>query len=86
MKLFTKLFISILNKLFNGKLRSSLSPVIRKLYSRIATEDFQIATDIVCVKKGKIKYKLVFFETPDQHIRINIGRHKVENNPGQIIL
>lgn len=75
----TSIIIWALTKLFNGKNRKELEPCIKELYRRMAQDNLKIRTEIVKVKKGTTRYDLMFFETPEGKIRLNLGRHW--NNP-----
>ncbi len=74
-----RLFIWLLNKLFDSKQRTKLEPCIKELYRRMANDNLTIRTEIVKVKKGTRRYDLVFFETPEEKIKFNLGRHWEEN-------
>lgn len=41
----------------------------------MAQDNLKISTEIVKVKKGEIRYDLVFFETPRGRLKFNLGRH-----------
>lgn len=49
--------------------------LITSLYKRIASNDLQIHTRIVTVKKGKIRYKLLITHSNDLKTVHNLGRH-----------
>jgi len=49
---------------------------VRKLYRNIRRKhSFILNQTIIPVKKGKIRYTLVFIETTEGKIRLNLGRH-----------
>jgi hypothetical protein len=75
MKIFIKLLIWLLSKAFESKERPELEPCIKNLYRRMVKEEFEIKSEIVKVKKGKRRYDLLFLETPEQKIKINLSRH-----------
>ena len=72
---FLKIFVKILNKVFHSKYKSFLKPVISKLYRAFRYENFAVKSEIIQVKKGKAKYKLVIVETSEGKLKVNIGRH-----------
>lgn len=57
-------------------LHNGLKHIITELYRDIAMEKLPLKTEIVRVKKGKARYRLVFMEKNDLKLRFNIGRHK----------
>lgn len=75
------ILIWMLNKSFNGKNRTQLEPCITNLYRRMAKENLSIRTEIVKVKKGKRRYDLMFFETPEGRLKFNLGRHWEDKEP-----
>lgn len=77
---FIKLFVRILNKVFHSKYKKLLKPVIEKLYRGFRYENFAVKSEIIQVKKGKTKYKLVIVETAEGNLKINIGRHDDTEN------
>lgn len=70
-----KILVWLLNKAFESNKRSELEPCIKALYRRMAQKNLGIRTEIIKVKKGKRRYDLAFFETPEGKIRLHIGRH-----------
>ena len=70
-----RLLVKILNKVFHSKYKKFLKPVIEKLYRAFRYENFTVKSEIIQVKKGKAKYKLVIVETADGKLKVNIGRH-----------
>ena len=77
---FLKVFVKILNKVFHSKYKNLLKPVIAKLYRAFRYEDFAVKSEIVQVKKGKAKYKLVIVETSEGKLKVNIGRHDIDES------
>lgn len=65
----------LLRKVFESKLRTAIEPSITEMYRQIAKDNLNIRTEIVRVKKGKRKYELLFFQTPEFKLRFNLGRH-----------
>lgn len=51
--------------------------IIRQLYQTIRQEEFVLTSqpEIIHVKKGKIRYDLLVFETSEGRVRFNLGRH-----------
>jgi hypothetical protein len=78
--MFIKFLIYMLNRTFN-KNRKQLEPCIKELYRRMACENLNIKAEIVKVKKGKRRYDLMFFETPEGNIKFNLGRHWESKHP-----
>ena len=80
---FFRLLVKILNKVFHSKYKKFLKPVIEKLYRAFRYENFTVKSEIVQVKKGKTKYKLVIVETSEGKLKVNIGRHdeKINKEP-----
>jgi hypothetical protein len=52
---------------------------IKKAYQFLRREEFQITEKIINVKKGKIKYKVIYFETSGQTTKAIISRHFEKN-------
>lgn len=48
---------------------------IKEQYIKLTREDFEIKSEIVKVKKGKKRYNLLFIETKEGRLRVNLGRH-----------
>ena len=80
---FIRLLVQIINKVFHSKYKRFLKPVVEKLYRAFRYEDLAIKSEIIQVKKGKAKYKLVIVETADGELKVNIGRHdeKINKEP-----
>ena len=72
---FLRLLVQIINKVFHSRYKRFLKPVIEKLYRAFRYENFAVKSEIVQVKKGRAKYKLVIVETADGTLKVNIGRH-----------
>ncbi len=72
---FLRLLVQIINKVFHSKYKRFLKPVVEKLYRAFRYENFVVKSEIIQVKKGKVKYKLVIVETADGKLKVNIGRH-----------
>ena len=47
----------------------------RRYQEIVRKEEFILGFKAVTVKKGKIKYTLLFFQTPKGQVRFNLGRH-----------
>lgn len=77
---FLRLFVQILNKVFHSKYKRFLKPVIEKLYRAFRYENFAVKSEIIQVKKGKVKYRLVIVETADGKLKVNIGRYDEKTN------
>ncbi len=58
------------------RLQKKAASIITELYRDIALGNLHLKTEIVKVKKGKAKYRLVFLSTEKLCYRVNIGRHK----------
>ena len=58
------------------RLQKSTTSIITELYRDIAMGSLHLKTEIIKVKKGKAKYRLVFLSTEKLNYRLNIGRHK----------
>ena len=71
----TNILIWILKRAFNGKSRKKLEPVIKQLYKIQATENLELKTDIIKVKKGKRKYYILFFEDRFGVLKFILSRH-----------
>lgn len=76
---FLRLLVQIINKVFHSKYKKFLKPVIEKLYKAFRYENFVVKSEIVQVKKGKTKYKVVIVETSEGTLKVNIGRHDEKN-------
>lgn len=72
---FLRILVQIINKVFHSKYKRFLKPVIEKLYRAFRYENFAVKSEIIQVKKGKAKYKLVIVETAEGKLKVNIGRH-----------
>ena len=70
-----KFLIWSLNKVFDGKNRVRLEATIKKLYRKMASEDLEIKSEIVKVKKGKTRYSVLYLETPEGKLKFNLGRY-----------
>ncbi|MBN2664811.1 MAG: hypothetical protein JXR68_14270 [Bacteroidales bacterium] len=79
-------FLVFLFQTFNLRLKQETA--IKKLENSIAKReklvkrlksDFEIRTDILKVKKGNRRFYLFCFLTSAGKIKINIGRHKADN-------
>ena len=69
------------------RLRKLFEKWIRKQYQKIrCKEGFLITSKEVNVKKGKRRYTILIFETNQQKVRINLGRHKTPDEIDLIIL
>jgi len=68
--------VRFVNWVFNSKFGFKLPSLIKKLYKQIRKNEFQLTQEIIHVKKGKLRYTLIIFETENQKYRVNIGRHK----------
>jgi len=79
--MFIKLLIWVLKKVFESKYRTKIEATIKDLYRRQAKDNLNIKTKIVKVKKGKRRYDLLFFETPEGQLCFNLGRHWENNQP-----
>lgn len=79
---------ALISKIVNGKdekARNELEAHIKSVYNKnilqqVVTKSRSIkrhakASEIVQVKKGKRKYTLLFLQTEQGKIRINLGRH-----------
>lgn len=78
--MFTKIVLWIMKKAFTSKMRPMIEPAIKEMYRIIATENLNLSTKIVYVKKSKAQYKLVFFENIEGKLKFNIGRHKIDDH------
>jgi hypothetical protein len=72
---FLRLLVQIINKVFHSKYKRFLKPVVEKLYRAFRYENFAVKSEIIQVKKGKARYKLVIVETAEGRLKVNIGRH-----------
>lgn len=61
-KIFLKIIIWILNKIFNSSMRNDLEPCIKNLYKKIAEKKLPLRNEMLRVKKGKKKYDLLFLK------------------------
>lgn len=53
--------------------------LIKHLYQAIRQEEFVIYNQYFHrVKKGKIRYELMIFETSEGNIKLNLGRHRTD--------
>lgn len=77
--LFWRAFLSFLiwgvHKAFNSKMRVGIEPTIIHCYREIRKRDLPLDTRLVASKKGKLKTKILFFETAEGTLRCQIGRH-----------
>jgi len=48
---------------------------IKKLYKKFRTENLVLETQIIRVKKGKRRYDMIIFETPEGKLKFRLGRH-----------
>ncbi len=64
-----KLLIYCLYRIFNGPKKNRIIPTITDLYRRYIGETFKVKTEIIKVKKGKVRYILIFYH-------LNSGGHK----------
>jgi hypothetical protein len=72
----SNLIIKITRKLLTYKcLQNGLKYIITELYRGIALGDLTVKSEVVRVKKGKARYRLVFLSTDRLRLRLNIGRH-----------
>lgn len=74
----TKLLIWLLNKIFNSSKKQSkerLQQYIKEMYCKMAKENLKIDVKIIKVKKGMLKYKLLFFETRTGELKFRLSRH-----------
>lgn len=74
-EIFAKVTIWAFVHVFNGKMRKEIEPKINEFYKRLVRESFIIKTEIIKVKKGRIKYDLLFIETPEMKKQIILKRH-----------
>lgn len=71
-----KLIISIFRYAFNIRLlKNGAKHIVTELYRYIAQDNLHLKTEVVKVKKGKARYKLVFLSTSGLTTKVNIGRH-----------
>ena len=73
----TKLALWILKRRINSdkEIGAKSYLIIRDLYQEFVRNRFDVRTEIIKVKKGKGKYSVAFFHTPEGVIRCNLGRH-----------
>lgn len=72
----SNIVIIITRKLLTYKrLQNGLKYIITELYRGIALGDLHLKSELVKVKKGKARYRLVFLSTDRLKLRLNIGRH-----------
>jgi len=57
------------------RLQKTATSIITELYRDVALGDLHLKTEVIKVKKGKARYRLVFLSTEKLHYRLNIGRH-----------
>ena len=73
--MYTNLLIWLLLKCFNGKGRSKIETLIKELYRVVASENLQIKSELIRVKKGKKRYDLLIWEMPCGKLKFDLGRH-----------
>jgi len=55
--------------------------IVKNWYQKIRSkEEFILDAKVLKVKKGSVKYRLLFLETTQGKYKFNLGRHKVELN------
>ena len=72
------------NRLKSDKLNTYIG--IRDLYQEFIREQFDVTTSVVGVKKGKGKYHVAYFHTPEGEIRVNLGRNNEDVVHNDILL
>lgn len=74
-----RLFYFYITKFFMGMVnwnKGLYEQTIRTLYQTIRKENFILSHEVVNVKRGTRRYSLIFIETKDGKIRVNVGRHE----------
>ena len=74
-KIIAKLLIWCLRKCKKSEMLSGVLPLFNDEYRDLRCEDLPLRRELVKTKKGKIKYYIQYFETPEGMLRCNIGRH-----------
>ena len=74
-KIIAKLLIWCLRKCKKSEMLSGVWPLFNDEYRDLRCEDLPLRRELVKTKKGKIKYYIQYFETPEGMLRCNIGRH-----------
>ena len=74
-KIIAKLLIWCLIKAKKSEGLYMVFPLFQRYYQELRNEDLPLRRELIKTKKGKIKYYIQYFETPEGMLRCNIGRH-----------
>ena len=73
-----KKFYYYVTKWFMGMVKWNVDlyeQTVNRLYQEVRHQNFILGAKVVNVKKGSRKYSLVFIETKDGTVRVNVGRY-----------
>ena len=73
--MYAKFLIWLFKKALMGKNPEKFESFVKGTYLEIAKDNLKIKSEIVRVKKGKKRFDLLFFETPQGKLKFDLGRH-----------